>query len=337
MSVTSKPVVAVLIPEPMRGEILSPEAEALLAEHATVVNAPDGRPSAEQLPWLVDKAVAVITGWGTPSLTSDILAAAPNMRLVAHTAGSIHRLVPPEAIHNGLRVTHAAAIIADSVAEIVIGQTLRHLRHLDAMDRRMKSGGVWLDVQDALPGRLLGEQTVGIVGTGHVGRTVIRRFQAFGARILAADPFLTEAAAKDLGVAKTDVDHLFAVSDIVSLHAPALPETEGMVGTAQLRALRDGGVLINMARGALVKEDELIEELETGRIFAILDVFAQEPLPADSPLRRLTNVFLSPHAAGHTVDTHKRQGRAMVDEVIRFLDGEDLRYVISASALATMA
>lgn len=337
MSVTTKPIVAVLIPEPMRQEILSAETEALLANHATVVSAPAGQPAAEQLPQLVGEAVAVITGWGTPSLTSEMLAAAPNVQLVAHTAGSIHNLVPAEAIHGGLRVTHAAAIIADSVAEIVIGQTLRHLRHLDAMDQQMKSGGVWLDVRDALPGRLLGEQTVGIVGTGHVGRTVIRRFQAFGARVLAADPFLREDAAKDLGVTKTEADELFAMSDIVSLHAPALPETEGMVGTAQLHALRDGGLLINMSRGALVKEDKLIEELETGRIFAILDVFVKEPLPVDSRLRSLANVFLSPHAAGHTIDTHKRQGQAMVEEVIRFLNGEELQYVISSSALATMA
>lgn len=337
MSVTTKPVVAVLIPEPMRQEILSAEAEALLADHATVVSTPGGKPTVDQLPQLVEKAVAVITGWGTPSLTDEVLSVAPNLQLVAHTAGSIHKLVPAGAVRGGLRVSHAAAIIADSVAEIVIGQSLRRLRHLDAMDQRMKSGGIWLEVRDALPGRLLGEQTVGIVGTGHVGRTVIRRFQAFGARILAADPFLTEVGAKELGVTKTEVDELFARSDIVSLHAPALPETEGMVGTAQLHALRDGGLLINMSRGALVKEDELIAELKTGRIFAILDVFATEPLPADSQLRSLSNVFLSPHAAGHTMDTHKRQGLTMVEEVIRFLNGEELRYVISASALSTMA
>lgn len=337
MSVTTKPVVAVLIPEPMRQEILSAEAEALLADHATVISNPGGKPTVDQLPQLVEKAVAVITGWGTPSLTGEVLAVAPNLQLVAHTAGSIHKLVPAEAVRGGLRVSHAAAIIADSVAELVIGQTLRRLRHLDTMDQRMKSGGIWFDVRDALPGRLLGEQTVGIVGTGHVGRTVIRRFQAFGARILAADPFLTEDGAKELGVTKTEVDELFAKSDIVSLHAPALPETEGMVGTAQLHALRDGGLLINMSRGALVKEDELIAELKTGRIFAILDVFATEPLPADSQLRSLSNVFLSPHAAGHTIDTHKRQGKTMVEEVVRFLNGEELRYVISASALSTMA
>lgn len=337
MPVTNKPVVAVLIPEPMRQEILSPESEALLAEHATVVSAADGRPTADQLPDFLDEAVAAITGWGTPSLTSGVLTAAPDMRLVAHTAGSIHKLVPADALLGGLRVSHAAAIIADSVAEIVVGQILRFLRHLDAMDQQMKNGGAWLDIREAFPGRLLGEQTVGIVGTGHVGRTVIKRIAAFGPRIIAADPFLTLEAAQTLGVTKAEVDELFETADIVSLHAPALPETEGMVGRSQLRALRDGGLLVNMSRGALVGEDELIAELETGRIFAVLDVFATEPLPLNSRLRSLPNVFLSPHAAGHTIDTHKRQGAAMVDEVIRFLNGDDLQYVISPAALATMA
>lgn len=337
MSVTSKPIVAVLIPEPMRQEILSIASETLLAAHATVVSAPDGQPTIEILPSLIGDAIAVITGWGTPSISSEALAKAPNLHLVAHTAGSIHKLVPAEALNNGLRVTHAAAIIADSVAELVIGQALRFLRNVDTMDVQMKAGGHWLDVRDALPGRLLGAQTIGIIGTGHVGRTVIERLHAFGPRILAADPFLSVEAASELGVTKAEVDEIFNTADIVSLHAPALPETVGMVGKPQLHALRDGGLLINMSRGALVKEDDLIRELRTGRIHAILDVFTEEPLPLDSPLRFLTNVYLSPHAAGHTVDTHKRQGDAMVEEVIRLLNGQELRYVISASALKTMA
>lgn len=337
MSRPSKPIVAVLIPKPMRQEILSRESEELLAAHATIVSDPSGKPTVERLPHLIGEALAVVTGWGTPPISIEVLAASPGLQLVAHTAGSIHKLVPVEVIEHGLRVSHAAAIIADSVAEIVIGQALRFLRNLDSMDAQMKAGGHWLDVRDALPGRLLGAQTIGIIGTGHVGRTVIKRLRAFEPRILAADPFLTEKGADELGVTRASVDEIFETADIVSLHAPALPETEGMVGAPQLRALREGGLLINMSRGALVKEDDLIRELETGRISAILDVFAVEPLPLDSPLRRLTNVYLSPHSAGHTVDTHKRQGHAMVEEVIRFLNGEDLRYVIPASALATMA
>jgi phosphoglycerate dehydrogenase-like enzyme len=337
--IATKPVVAVLIPVPMRGRILDAASEEKLGGLATVVDAADGKPTAESLPELLAEAQAAITGWGTPSLTVDVLARAPQLRLVAHTAGSIHKLVPAEAIEGGLRVTHAAAIIADAVAELVIGQALRHLRSLDQMDDRMKVPGSteWLEIRHDHPGRLLGEQTVGIVGTGHVGRTVIARFKAFGSRILASDPFLTGESAAALGVTKVELDEIFSQSDIVSLHAPALPETIGMVDARRLGMLRDGALFINMSRGALVNEPELIEELRRERIFAVLDVFAQEPLQADSPLRELGNVFLSPHAAGQTVDTYLRQGRAMVAEVERFLSGEPLKYQVSAAALATMA
>lgn len=332
-----KPVVAVLIPDPMRGRILSPESEARLAGFADVVSARDGKPTAAMLPDLLAGARAVLTGWGTPPLTDEVLAAAPQLDLVAHTAGSIHKLVPANAIEGGLRVTHAAAIIADAVAELVIGQTLRYLRRLDELDDRMKAGPEWLEIRHDHPGYLLGDLTVGIVGTGHVGRTVIGRFRAFGTRVLAADPFLTPEISATLGVEKVELDELFAQSDIVSLHAPALPETEGIANAARLASLRDGALFINMSRGALVVEDDLIAELRRGRIHAALDVFAQEPLPAGSPFRELPNVYLSPHAAGQTVNTYLRQGRAMVDEVERFLASEPLRYAISPAALATMA
>ncbi|MEJ7839906.1 MAG: hydroxyacid dehydrogenase, partial [Thermomicrobiales bacterium] len=331
------PKVAVLIPDPMRARILDAAAESRLAGFAEIISAADGKPTSADLPTLLEGVQAVISGWGTPSLTEEILATNPSLGLVAHTAGSIHKLVPAEAVEGGFRVTHAAAIIADAVAELVIGQTLRHLRALDQMDDRMKTGTGWLEIRHDHPGRLLGEQTVGIVGTGHVGRTVISRFQAFGATMLVSDPFLSEEKATELGVTKVELDDIFAKSDIVSLHAPALPDTIGIVDRRRLAMLRDGALLINMSRGALVKENELYEELLKNRIFAVLDVFAQEPLEAESPLRKLNNIFLSPHAAGQTVDTYLRQGRAMVDEVERFLNGDALKYEISAAALATMA
>ncbi len=333
----TKPRVAVLIPDPMRARILDAGAEAKLASIAEVIDAADGSPSAADLPVLLDGARAAITGWGSPSLTADVLAGAPALGLVAHTAGSIHKLVPGAAIEHGLRVTHAAAIIADAVAELVVGQTLRYLRNLDQMDDRMKTGSDWLEIRHDYPGRLLGEQIIGVVGTGHVGRTVIARLRAFGTTVLASDPYLSEAQAAEIGVTKVELDDVFAKSDIVTLHAPALPETTGIVDQRRLSLMRDGALLVNMARGALVKEDALYEELRRGRIFAVLDVFAAEPLAADSPLRTLSNVYLSPHAAGQTVDTYLRQGRAMVAEVERYLNGEDLRYEISAAALSTMA
>ncbi|MGB3331045.1 MAG: hydroxyacid dehydrogenase [Thermomicrobiales bacterium] len=329
--------VAVLIPMPMRGRILDDTSEARLDAMAEVIAAPDGVPTSEALPSLLNGARMAITGWGTPPLTADILAGARDLELVAHTAGSIRRLVPPEAIEAGLHVSHAAAIIADAVAELVLGQTLRYLRNLDQMDARMKSGTEWLEIRHDYPGRLLGDQVVGIVGTGHVGRTVIARFRAFGATVLAADPYLGELQALELGVTKVELDEIFTRSDIVSLHAPALPETIGIVDSRRLALMRDGSLFINMSRGALVREDELITELRRNRIFAALDVFAIEPLGVGSPLREMVNVYLSPHAAGQTADTYLRQGRAMVDEVERYLAGEPLQYEVSVGALSTMA
>jgi phosphoglycerate dehydrogenase-like enzyme len=330
---SSQPKVAVLIPQPMRQSILSPATEADLASFAEVASGA----TAEQLPELLDGAVACLTGWGTPPLPDDVLRKSGDLRLVAHTAGSIHKLVPAAALARGLRVSHAAAIIADSVIELVLGQTLRFLRHLDVIDREMKAGAGWMEIRNAYPGRLLGEQTVGVVGTGYVGRKVIQGFQAFGCRILVSDPFLSDAQASELGVTKVDLPELFAASDIVSLHAPALPETGGLVSADLLRQLPAGALLINTARGALVDEDALLAELASGRISAILDVFRTEPLPAESPFRALSNVFLSPHAAGHTIDTHWRQGQAMVDEIRRLLSNQPLRYEIAPERLATMA
>jgi phosphoglycerate dehydrogenase-like enzyme len=330
---TPRPIVAVLIPEPMRHAILSPDTEQDLASFATVASgsAPD------QLAEVLDGAVACLTGWGTPPLSDDLLRHNANLRLVAHTAGSIHKLVPSTALARGLRVSHAAAIIADSVAELVLGQTLRFMRSLDKIDNEMKTTGGWMEIRNRYPGRLLGAQTVGIVGTGYVGRKVIQRFQAMDCRILAADPYLSFQQAGKIGVRKVELNDLFSSSTIVSLHAPAIPETAGMVDADLLRLLPDGALFINMSRGSLVDEDALLTELVSGRLSAVLDVFREEPLPDDSPFRSLPNVFLSPHAAGHTIDTHFRQGQAMVDEVRRLLSGESLHYEIPVDRLATMA
>lgn len=330
---SARPTVAVLIPDPMRQNILSPEAEDHLASFAHVVAAAEP----DHMVDVLSGAVACITGWGTPPLTEEVLRQCPDLRLVAHTAGSIHKLVPADALEHGLRVSHAAAIIADSVAEIVLGQALRFMRNLDAIDARMKSGSGWTEIRSEFPGRLLGAQTVGIVGTGYVGRKIIQQFKAIGCHVLASDPYLTSDQAAKLGVNKVELDELLSTADVVSLHAPALPETEGMIGAEQLALLRDGALLINMSRGSLVVESALLRELESGRISAILDVFVDEPLPADSPFRAVRNVYLSPHAAGHTVDTHLRQGQAMVDEVRRLIAGEALQYEIQPERLATMA
>jgi phosphoglycerate dehydrogenase-like enzyme len=331
------PVVALLIPALWRERILSPEAERELAAVATIRGIAGSADPADDLSALCDQAVVCLTGWGTPPLSEELLAANPTLQLVAHTAGSIRRLLPAAAMKRGLRVSHAAAIIADAVAEFVVSQALCGLRHLHEIDQAMKRGDDWHDLHEHSFGRLLGGQTVGVIGAGYVGRQVIRLLRAFGCDVLLYDPLLASDAAAELGVKVVALKELFARSVVVSLHAPALPETLGMVGAAELALLPDGAVFVNTARGALVDHEALAREVASGRIFAALDVFDPEPLPVDAPLRGRPNVLLSPHIAGHTCETHRRQGQAMIDEVRRFLRGEPLRYEVTPAMMATMA
>lgn len=331
------PKVAVLIPTDVRHQVLSSEAEQQLASIADVVSAQEKDVSSENVEELLNGAVACLTGWGTPPLSDALLREHADLGLVAHTAGSIRKLIPEAAMGSGLRVSHAANVIADAVAEQVIAGLLLCLRPLHEIDGDMKSGGEWFELRKRYPGHLLGNRTIGIVGAGYVGRTVIRLFRAFGCHVLVADPLLTADQATDLNVERVDLHPLFERSDIVSLHAPVLPETRGMIGSAEIALLRDGGIFVNTARAALVDEQALLEELRTGRLTAVLDVFDQEPLPFDSPFRELPNAVISPHSAGHTIDTHQRQGQAMVDEIRRFIHNEPLQHEVTPVMLATMA
>jgi phosphoglycerate dehydrogenase-like enzyme len=329
--------VAVLIPATTREKILSAESLNALTEFA-LVRLPKGpQISLDELPELLDGAVACITGWGTPPLSVELLKASPNLRLVAHSAGSVRNLVPLKLVEEGLRVSHAAAIIADAVAEFVVSEALLGLRPLHEIDRGMRAGEDWKPLRERYIGRLLGACTVGIIGAGYVGRKVINLFNSFGAKVGVYDPLLTNESAAALGVSPWTLDQLLMDSDVVSLHAPLLPETREMIGAAQLAQLRDGSLFINTARAALVDEEALLKELQSGRISAALDVFATEPLPFDSPFRSLPNVILSPHAAGHTSDTYLRQGQAMVEDVGRYIRGEQLVFEVSVEMLPTMA
>jgi phosphoglycerate dehydrogenase-like enzyme len=155
--------------------------------------------------------------------------------------------------------------------------------------------------------------------------------------VLVADPLLTAERAAALGVEQHDLATVLGESDIVTLHAPVLPETRGMIGAEQFARMKSGALFINTARAALIEEAALLAELQSGRITACIDVFADEPLPPDSPFRRLENVVISPHSAGHSADTHKAQGRAIVEEAARFIRGEPLAFEVSREMVASMA
>src|SRR5215472_13449105 len=225
--VMRQPLVTVLIPERWRERVLSAEAAAQLAALAEVRWPAGPDPLGEELPGLLGGRGVCLTGWGTPRLTEELLAGLPELKLVAHTAGSVRFLLPADVLKRGVRVSHAAAVMAEAVAEHVVAQALLSLQGLHVMDARMR-GGEWDTIRESVSRHLLGGQVVGVWGAGRVGREVIRLLRAFRCAILVADPYLDLAAAESLGAELVSLEELFLRADVVSLHAPLLPETRGL-------------------------------------------------------------------------------------------------------------
>jgi phosphoglycerate dehydrogenase-like enzyme len=185
--------------------------------------------------------------------------------------------------------------------------------------------------------RELYDVTIGIIGASRTGRHVLRLLKEFDARVVVCDPTIDGAEAASLGARLVTMDELMRVSDVVSLHAPALPKLHHMLGRQEFAAMKDDAIFLNTARGMLVDESALIAELQTGRISAILDVTSPEPPAKDSPLRSLPNVTLLPHIAGAISTGCLRQGRSTVDQLLEFAAGERMQGEISRERFDIMA
>jgi phosphoglycerate dehydrogenase-like enzyme len=338
--------ILVLPPRPLWGEIVTPAAEARLEGLGEVDrNRGDSNLEREEVLARIEGADAVLTSWGAPRFDAELLERAPRLKLIAHAAGTIKSFVTPAAFERGVAVTHAAGVIAESVGEWALTVTLAALRRVVDFNRIMRdpnSGqrprGWGPEKREVGYGEELYGKRVGVVAASLTGRAFIRLLQPFGCEILVFDPYLSPQRAAELGVRLVaDLGELMASCDVVSNHAPTTPETDGMISAGALARLRDGALFVNTARAAAIDYGALVAELQGGRIRAALDVFPREPLDDASPLRDLPNVLLSPHVAGATVESRRRLGSTMIDEMARFFAGEPLRYGVTAERLATMA
>ena len=292
--------------------------------------------SQAQLARLIQDQDIVITCWGSPRFSDAVLAAAKRLKLIAHAAGTIKRMLPPPVFGDGRRVTHAAAAMANPVAETSLLLILLCLRRFHQIDRVFKNEG-WAQAKALTPGTELAGTRIGIIGAGHTGRALIKKLHALDARLWLCDPYLSESAAADMGARKVDLETLLRECPVVTLQAPATDETHRMIGARQFSWMRDGAIFINTARPRLVDHQALLAELQSGRISAALDVFEDEPLPSKSRLRQLDNVIITPHIASITHQARHRQGAIITDEVASFLQGGELRYEVTRAMLDTMA
>jgi phosphoglycerate dehydrogenase-like enzyme len=305
-----------------------------LAALGELVRHGKGAVDANSLAELAADADVVIGSWGMPRLDATLLARLPELRLVIYAAGSVKGVVSPEMWERGIRVTGGNGPLGRGVAETALGLTIASLKNLWRLAADTAAGG-WGAERARV--RELFDVTVGVIGAGKAGAHYIELLSAFDVDVLVYDPLLSAEAAAALGARSCDIDSLLRAADVVSIHAPSIPETHHLLNAERLALLKDDAILINTARGTIIDEAALVAELQKGRLFACLDVTDPEPPAADHPLRSLPNCVITAHVAGAVNNGLRRLGRHSVAELRRFLDGSDLVGEIRASDLARIA
>lgn len=277
----------------------------------------------------------LVTSWGAPQLTPARLAAAPALRAVLHCAGSVRGLVGDEVWRRGIRVTSAADVNAIPVAEYTLAAIIfagKKAPFLATDEERAYRG--WGPISGYGDLSNFG-RTVGIIGFSRIGRRVVELLKVLGGTTcLVTDPHADPAEVARAGATLVPLDELLPRADVLSVHAPELPETRHLIGAAQLRLLPDHATVINTARGSLVDADALAAECAAGRLFAILDVTDPEPLPAASPLRRLAQVMITPHIAGSLGSEIGRLTDHVLQELARWAARRPLKAEITAESWA---
>ena len=252
---------------------------------------------------------------GDDQISSRVLDAAPRLRIICKWGTGVDSIDVEGTRSRGILVCNSPGAFSDPVADTVMGYVLLFCRQLDGMAADMRAGH-WR----RRPLLSLSERTIGIVGLGQIGSAVARRAAAFGTRILATSigERAPEATLPDLELLPLDL--LLAGSDFVTLHADLRPDNRHLIGARELAQMKSTAVLINTARGALIDESALVSALQNGRLAgAALDVFEQEPLAQDSPLRTMPNVYLAPHNANASARAAERVHANCIRSILQAL------------------
>ncbi len=298
------------------------------------INAKANTLNQDELKALVADVDAIVTSWGAPKLTPEVLDAAPNLKFIGHAAGSVKNIVPVEAFDKGITVTNAARVMGSGVGEMNLTFMLASLRNLTEFHENKKAG-IWQKNDRKVKG--LFYQKVGVVGLGNTAREMLKLLKPFECEVIAYDPYVSDEVAESLGVTKKSLHDVMKESTIICLHAPILPNTYHMIGATELALIQDGAIFINTARGWLIDHDALVEEAKKGRFQICLDVTDPEPLPAGHPLWEMENVMLTPHIAGPTPDRRRDMGQDIADKLEAFLKGEPLVDIIDKKRYEHMA
>lgn len=282
---------------------IDPEGVALLAgEPEFEVDEVPTLPPAELIARIGDYDAFV--GRSATRISADVLKAATRLKVIGRAGVGVDNIALDAATELGIAVINAPAGNTIAVAELFFGVVISLLRHLPRAYESMHAGR-W--ERSSLLGSELKGRTLGIVGLGRIGGEIACRAQMFGMTLLAYDPYVSESRFQSLRVKRVEsLDELLDDADIVTVHTPLTEETRGMIGRRELGRLSPSSIVVNMARGGIVDEDALAEAMDAGKLgAAAVDAFVKEPLAADHPLRKMPNVFLTPHIGASTAEAQR--------------------------------
>jgi D-3-phosphoglycerate dehydrogenase len=265
-----------------------------------------------------DADAVILEGAKTP-MTAKVISSLPKCRIIAKYAVGVDNIDVAAATAAGIVVANAADYCTEEVSDHAVALIMASARKVMSMDRYVRRGE-WFGFTKAQPLRRVSQLTLGLVGIGRIARATARKMAGFQMRIIAADPYVKGSSVD--GIEIISLEKLLQESDLVSVHVPLMPETRGMVNTAAFKLMKPTAVLVNTSRGPVVDQDALIAALREKRIGgAALDVVAEEPLPATSPLRDFDSVILTPHTGADSVDSMAQVRRTVVESVSAGLNG----------------
>src|SRR5213080_920335 len=283
----------------------------------------------------LDKAIAgahALIVRSETRVTAPLMARAPNLRVVARAGTGVDTIDVPAATRRGIAVMNTPGANTVSAAEHAMGLLLGLVRHIPWAAEAMRRGE-W--DRKRFEGTELRGKTIGVVGLGRIGGHVGQLARAFGMQVVGHDPYLAPERAAELQVKLLPLDQLLRQADVVTLHVAYTEQTHHLINAERLRLMKPGAVLINTARGELVDESALAEAVREKRIRgAAIDVFAVEPLPADSPLRQLDRVILTPHLAASTAEAQERVSLEVCTAVREALLAGDLSFALNVPGLS---
>lgn len=319
---------------PTSDSFLTPRNLDLLNSIGEVEQNPyDHNLSVDEVLELAKDADVLITCWGTCLYHKADVEKMPNLKLIAHFAGSVAPVVAQDVYETNVKVISGNDVFAKSVAEGCLCYTLAALRRLEHYMDVMRTGGF---KETVFYNRGLFGKKLGIVGFGAIARHYLNLVRWFDLEVLIYSSHLSDEEAAKYGGRTASLEEIFSECDVISIHASNTPKTRGMITRELMERMKPDALLVNTARGAVIDEPAMFEMLLAGKFYAALDVYAEEPPAPDAPIRQCKNALLMPHMGGPTMDMRSVVALEVSKDIARLGRGEQLQYEISAAAAARM-